>query len=321
MTDSLFDRVRDACRRVAEKSVHVRIDYPSIPAYARSLPDAKTIRPQLDPGCHYLDRGRDTVAFLLTLDAINFGSGFFPQMRKRDAMSGYFTVAAALNDVYHQHGPLSARQLAAITASQCTRIFSQDPADDIMQQLMEHFARALNDLGRYLLDRFDGSFTRLVEAAGASAARFVHLLGRMPAFNDVQLYDRIEVPFYKRAQIAVADLAIAFKGQHWGHFDDLQDLTIFADNVVPHVLRLDGILVYAPQLIERIAAGTLLPAGSAEEVEIRACAVHAVELIKERMHQAGKTISSWQLDNLLWNRGRQPRYKAVARHRTRTVFY
>jgi len=321
MTDSLLDRVREACRRVAEKSVHVRINYASIPAYIRSLPDPKAIRPQLDPACHYLGRQKDTVAFLLTLDTINFGSGFFPHMRKRQSMSGYFTVAAALNDAYHQHGPFSAEQLAAITPQRCTQIFDQDPADSIMQELMRHFARALNDLGRYLLTRFDGTFTSLVEAAGSSAARLVHLLSQMRSFHDVRLYEGLEVPFYKRAQIAAADLAIAFEGQRWGRFDDLQDLTIFADNVVPHVLWLDGILLYEPQLIEHIATGMLLPAGSTEEVEIRACAVHAVELIKKQIHQTGQVVSSWQLDNLLWNRGRQPRYKAVARHRTRTVFY
>jgi len=58
-----------------------------------------------------------------------------------------------------------------------------------------------------------------------------------------------------------------------------------------------------------------------EEVEIRACAVHAVELIKEEMAAAGQEITSPALDNFLWNRGQQPDYKATPRHRTRCVYY
>ena len=54
---------------------------------------------------------------------------------------------------------------------------------------------------------------------------------------------------------------------------------MFADNLVPHVLRLDGVLWFDPELVARIERGELIEHGSPEEVEIRACAVHAVELI------------------------------------------
>ncbi len=160
-----------------------------------------------------------------------------------------------------------------------------------------------------------------MEAAGSSAERLVQLLKKMPYFNDVGLYNGIEVPFFKRAQITAADLSIAFKGRGWGYFKDLDQLTIFADNLVPHVLRMDGVLIYEESLIDRIAAGTLIPAGSAEEVEIRACALHAVELIKKEILKSKRIITSSELDYLLWNRGQQPHYKAVPRHRTRCVFY
>ena len=85
------------------------------------------------------------------------------------------------------------------------------------------------------------------------------------------------MPFYKRAQLTAADLAVAFGGEGWGCYRDLDRLTCFADNLVPHVLRCAQVLVYAPSLARRIDAGELLAAGSPEEVEIRAGAVHAVE--------------------------------------------
>jgi hypothetical protein len=319
--ETIFDQIRSACKTVAHRAVHVKIDTDRISRYAAGLPVDKVAVSELDATCHYLGREKDTLSFLLVLDTVNFGSGYFPHLRKRPGMSGYFTTAASLNDHYRQNGPLSASRLTELTAEECTRIFNQDPANRTISELMQHFATALNDLGRLLLKRFGGSFSALVEAADHSAGSLLQLLRQLPYFNDVEPYDSLEVPFFKRAQIVAADLAVAFQGNSWGHFRDLDQLTIFADNLVPHVLRMDGILVYESTLISRIEAADLIPAGSTEEVEIRACALHAVELIKASICKAGCQITSSQLDYFLWNRGQQPEYKAVPRHRTRTVFY
>jgi hypothetical protein len=321
MTETIFDQIRETCEKVTIRASHVRINHDLIPAYASSLPMEKATQPQLDPACHHLGRQEDTLSFLLILDTINFGSGYFPHLRKRPGMSGYFTTASSLNDFYKNNGPLSDDQLAAISVEQCTLIFDQDPANKTIRELMQRFTTALNDLGRYFLNRFNGNFPGLVEAAGSSAGRLVQLLKKMPYFNDVEPYDGLEVPFFKRAQIVAADLAVAFHGQEWGHFGDIDQLTIFADNLVPHVLRMDGILRYEEALIARIEAAELIPPGSSEEIEIRAGAVHAVELIKKSICDSGRAVTSSQLDYFLWNRGQLPQYKAVPRHRTRTVYY
>lgn len=317
----LIDSVRAGCRAVASRATRVRIDRGRIAPYAASLPLQQAYCPALDPQTHYLGHGADTVAFFLTLDAINFGSGYFPRLKKRPGLSGYFTVAASLNDHYHAHGPLSPGALARLTADDCARLFGQELTDPAVAELMQLFATALGELGRYLQTHFAGSFTALVEAAHHSAEELVRLLIAMPFFDDVETYNGLRVSFYKRAQLTAADLALAFDGQGWGRFDDLDRLTIFADNLVPHVLHVDGVLVYDPDLAARIDREELIPAGSPEEVEIRACAVHAVELIAEALRTAGHPVTDQQLDYLLWNRGQQPQYKARPRHRTRTVYY
>jgi Potential Queuosine, Q, salvage protein family len=321
MVASLTERVRGACKAVAERATRVRIDHERIPSYAASLPLEEAMAPELDPKRHYFGEPDETVAFFLTLDAINFGSGYFPFFRKRSGMSGYFTVAASLTDHYKQHAPLPARELAELTAKDCTKIFGQNPDNEPIREFMGLFAAALNDLGRYLLDRFGGSFMGLVEEAGSSAERLARLLVEMPYFDDVELYGGLEVPFYKRAQLAPADLAVAFAGKGPGRFEDLHRLTIFADNLVPHVLRVDGVLLYEEGLAAHIDAKELVPPGSVEEVEIRACSVHAVERLVGELRRSGYDATAMGLDYLLWNRGQQPYYKARPRHRTRTVFY
>lgn len=316
----LLDTVRTTCKAVAERATHVRLRGDRIASYARSLPP-KSSPPALDRNFHYLGQGDDTVAFILTLDAVNFGSGYFPHLRKRPGCSGYFTIASSLTETFRRRGPRGADELSKLTPEEVATIFGQELGDEPVAELMRLYAGALNRLGRFLLERFSGRFTGVPEAARQSADRLVKLLVEMAEFNDVLRYDDLQVAFYKRAQLTAADLALAFRGEGPGEFTDLDRLTIFADNLVPHVLRCDGILEYDKALAGRIDAGELIPAGSPEEIEIRAGAVHAAELVVAELRKLGHPATAMDLDYLLWNRGQQPAYKRRPRHRTRSIFY
>lgn len=321
MAHDIFYETRSACAEVADRAHHVRIDRSRVADYAAELPLEQALAPSVDRVRHYIAEPELTVAFFLTLDTVNFGSGYFPHLRKRPGLSGYFTIASSLKERFEVLGPFTAVELSRLTAADCHLLFGQAFDNGPVRELMRLFAQALNDLGHFLKSRFGGRFVGPVEAAEHSAERLVQLLAEMPLFRDVARYEHIAVPFYKRAQLTAADLALALCNEGLGRFDDLDRLTIFADNLVPHVLRCDGILHYDDALVSRIKREELIPAGSPEEVEIRACAVHAVELIGETLRRAGTPVSSMGLDYLLWNRGQKPDYKAHSRHRTRTVYY
>jgi hypothetical protein len=94
------------------------------------------------------------------------------------------------------------------------------------------------------------------------------------------------------------------------------DRAAFADNLLPYVLRLDGVLIYDPELAALVDHGHPLPAGSRMEREIRACAVHACERLARRLAVAPRVLDNW-----LWNRGQAPPYSERPAHRTHTVFY
>jgi hypothetical protein len=159
----------------------------------------------------------------------------------------------------------------------------------------------------------DGSFAAVADAAGGSAVALARRLGSWPSFADASTYGELTIPFLKRAQIAAADLDRAGVVS----FPDLHRLTMFADNLVPHVLRLDGILRFEPQLVRRIGREELIEHGSLQEVEIRACALHAVELLVA----ARPGACAAEVDQLLWHRGQEPKYKASPRHRSRCTAY
>ena len=302
----LLDEVRAGCAQIAEQERWVRIDEDAL----SGSPSRRSRRPTaaggsaaaLDPARHYLEGAPADVAdYLLALDAVNFGSGWFPTLRKRlDAghpVSGYFTVAWALADYVRAEGPPTAAWLRTVDTRTIAQILDQPPD----HELVGLYAQALRELGRFLGER---RALDVVAQCGGSAERLAEQLAQGMAMFD----DR---GFYKRAQIVPADLALAGIAD----FRDLDRLTIFADNLVPHVLRCEGTLVYEESLAARIDAGELLPPGGPER-EIRACAVHACELLSRRTG-----VPSRVLDFRLWNRGQASEYKARPRHRCRRVYY
>src|SRR3954447_15676177 len=291
----LCDDVRRECAAVAAQAGSVRIDLDALGALEPADP------PQLDPASHYLEGSEaDVAAYLLVNDAVNFGSGWFPTLRKRvvggESVSGYFTVAWGLSDRFRAHGAWSNAELRAMRTEEVASVLGQR-AD---HELMSLYAQALRSLGAFLGERSPLDVVRSARGAEDLAAT---LAAGMALFDDRG--------FYKRAQITVNDLALAGVRD----FADLDALTIFADNLVPHVLRCDGVLVYDEALAAHIDSGALLGMGR-EEREIRACAVHACELLSQRVDVPPRTLDNW-----LWNRGQAPEYKARPRHRTRTVFY
>jgi hypothetical protein len=281
---------------VAAQARHVRIVDAAIEHYARTLPPEAPPAPDIE-GASLEERA----AFSLTLNAINFGSGWFPTLRKPPGLSGFRTVEAALR----RRGPYTAEELVRLTRAEVAATLGQDPA----HELMGHYARHLNELG----ERIGGSGFLAFARGHARVEDVAATLATWPTWSDVSPYRGDTVPFFKRAQIAAGDLALSGLGPARG----LDALTLFADNLVPHVLRLDGVLGFDPGLVARIEAERLLEHDSAEEVEIRACALHAVEqLVAAR----GDTTAT-AVDNILWNRGAGARYKARPRHRARCTAY
>ncbi len=301
--------LRDACAAVADRARSVRIETARIPAYAALLPlpsaggggAADTAARAARRAVPRAATAREaTAAFWLTLDAINFGSGWFPTLRKRAGASGYTTIATGLRERFEAHGPWTAQELTTLTAADLGAVLGQDPG----HELIALFAGSLNDLGRRVAAEAGGSFARLIDEADGSAVALATRLGSWDCFADCSRYEELTIPFLKRAQIAAADLARSGVAR----FGDLAALTMFADNLVPHVLRLDGILTFEPELVARIEREELLEHGSAEEVEIRACALHAVELI---VAARGATTAA-EVDQLLWERGGDPELQGPA---------
>lgn len=315
----IFSRIRTGFALVAAQADHVRIRHDRLDDYAAALPAAPPAN-LFDATHHYEGDAESTAAYVLALDAINFGSGYKPLIRNEgwDMIAGsiYYTVSTRLKQEFENAAPLTADRLAAITTDDCRRILHL-PAARHSIAFADLCGSALREWGRELLRSANGSCMDYIAAHNGSAAALVESLAALPHFHDVHDYKGQVVPVLKRAQIAAADLHLAFTRRNMTLFNDIAQVTMFADNAVPHVLRCDGILEYTPELAATIAQGIYLPAGSAEELEIRACAGHAVELLAAR-----KNLRAMDIDHLLWHRSAEnDDYRNSPTHRTLTGFY
>ncbi|MDY6838027.1 MAG: queuosine salvage family protein [Thermodesulfobacteriota bacterium] len=303
----------------------MQIDKEALARFCQNLVNEAITIPSWNRRYHFSGNKDDTVSYLLVLDSLNFC--FWPSSGKakwnidygQKQLSGYYALAASLKKTFKSGIPVGkADYLRALTLDELRRILGGQGE----LQLMERRLQILHELGQVLISDFRGKASQLVVCAGQSAIRLARLLAeKLTSFQDVSKHEGEKVFFYKRAQIFAADLHGAFDGKDEGAFQDMDQLTAFADYKLPQVLRHAGILRYSGALVEKVDQEVLLEPGSPEEVEIRANTIWAVELIRLELEGMGKSLRAFEIDWLLWNLGQGSVCRIKPYHKTVTIFY
>ena len=226
---ALPDEIRAACARVAAAARHVRIVDDAVAPYAATLAAGarRARRAALrGPGA---GRGRTCSSSTRSTSA-RAGS---PRCASRRASRASAPSSAACS----AHGPWSAAALRRVDAAECAAVFGQEPG----HPLMALFATALAELGRARRAPTTAArFLALARAGDGSAVALAEHLAALPTWRDVSTYDGAPVPLFKRAQLTAADL----HRHGLAPAADVGALTLMADNLVPHVLRIDGVLEF-----------------------------------------------------------------------------
>jgi len=265
---------------------------------------------------HLVGRGEETLAYFLVLDALNFGSAFMPDLAPYRGERDYFALAASVRDWFVSEGVPTAAMLRAVDADTMRARMAQDPNNRALDLLFTWQAQALHELATFLDDVLVGRYANLLTLSQRRADAIVDLLTRMPMFRDVATLDGRDVPILKRAQILVHDLAIAATDDAFCAIDGLEDLTAFADNMLPFVLEAHGVLRYDPALAARIRTGELT-AGERVEVELRAASIVACERLAAILG-----VGVREVDYALWNAGVALEHTIATRpHICRTIYY
>ncbi len=277
---------------------------------------------------HFADGTWRAANWMLLADALNFCFWALPgEPRWRvewqgQTYDGYYALAAALTRAVEEQRPLwDAGYLANLSDDELGAILRPISGSPPIPLFEERLANA-REVGRVLLDRYDGRFTNAIEIVGRDAVELALLLARdFSSFADVAEWGDKSVPFLKRAQICVSDLDVALDGKDWGALANLDQLTAFADYKLPQLLRAEGVLVYAPELAELVDSYTLLPSGSDAEVEIRAATVWGVELLRRALAAHSIQQRASAIDYRLWAESQHIGSDVAPYHRTRTIYY
>eukprot|EP00820_Chromera_velia_P022270 Cvel_30806.t1-p1 / transcript=Cvel_30806.t1 / gene=Cvel_30806 / organism=Chromera_velia_CCMP2878 / gene_product=UPF0553 protein, putative / transcript_product=UPF0553 protein, putative / location=Cvel_scaffold4460:3252-7233(+) / protein_length=288 / sequence_SO=supercontig / SO=protein_coding / is_pseudo=false len=221
--------------------------------------------------------------YVLVMDSVNFC--FWPTETEMGGSFEYEDLAGCLKDVAERTPEKFApANLARLTEEELKAWFAQrwsassDPSPLPSLPLCEERCRLLRELGQTLSVSFGGSALKFIDGAEGSAVALVRrIAATFPGFRDSSVYRGRQVFFYKRAQIAVADLWGAFRHPnappHLFQFDDIDGLTMFPDYRVPQLLRAEGLLNLSPAFAACVDGRKEVTAMSEEEAEIRAASV------------------------------------------------
>jgi len=164
----------------------------------------------------------------------------------------------------------------------------------------------------------------LLPLLATASAREIALkfANELPGYLDIAQYNGKEILFLKRAQLLVSDLNHTLVSSGATAIYKIEELSAFADYKLPQLLRHYQVLTYEAALAQRIDEQIELGAGSAEEVEIRAATIVAVELIRQELEKLGFASSAATIDNKLWQLSQKlDKTKVKPYHRCKTVFY
>jgi hypothetical protein len=321
--------VLDSLRPVIEGARHVRTDIAKIADVAQWMAYEELPFPQFSLPFG-LEKNRDeAIDFTMVSDSINsafsdFDTGvkFVAQYQGQSWSDSQGMTACLKRAMEAGIEVLDGRYLAKLTRPELARIFE----GNIEMPMLDEKLQVLNAVGRALTERYGGFFHNFVATCSprlfdGGKGLVDRLVAEFPRFNDVSPYRGQEVKFFKLAQLAYWGLYAGFRRHGGFRIDDIGSMTAFADYIVPVALRVMGILVYSPELDEKIRTHRLIPRDSDEEIEIRAQMLYASALLTEdinALRPAELQVIIPQVDARLWLNYHTTHWP---HHLTRTIMY
>ncbi len=303
--------ILDSVEPVAAGARHLRVESLRIDEVAswmayESLPWPDFRSPLIPEG-----NDADTMDFIFLTAAINFAFTDFQRhvvfkttYRGRE-YSDSDAMMACLKRAYEEGAPiLSGGFLREVTGEELGRLFTGSIPIPMLDERLAIF----HEIGDALEKSHQGRFHRFVDSSptkvqAEEGGLLDRLIAAFPSFRDESRYRGAPVRVDKRAQLLLWQLHARFRESGFFALEDPENLTIFADYIVPVALRLLGILSYSPELERRIQERNLLPRDSEEEVEIRAASIWACHLltsaINERRPRERRVIEP-VVDGRLW---------------------
>ena len=315
--------ILEGIKFVADNSTHVHIDMNRLEEKVLKF-DSDKIQSWRDVAPFPVPtlENDQKVAFVMILDSLNFcywGNPKWTIDYNGKDLDGSFGLMGCMYRALEDNIPiLDPNFLEHMTVNDAKYIFKGNTNIPLFNDRL----KILNEIGRNINKKYDGSFTKLVEKSDKDVFKLLtNIVEVFPSFNDVSRYKRREIQFYKRAQLAILDIYDEFHGSGIGEFYNINKLTACAEYKIPQILRKLGILQYDLNLSQKVDNKIELPKDNAEEIEIRANMVWTIELMKNRLVKRYPNITSAIIDNYLWVMSQDKSPSDKPYHLTRTIAY
>jgi hypothetical protein len=196
---------------------------------------------------------------------------------------------------------------------------------NIEMPMLEEKVEILNEVGDTLVSKYDGDWINFIENGPkklyANGEGLVErLITDFQRFDDFSIYENEKIYFLKLAQLAFWGIHRELSSTYF-YIEDMENMTAFADYIIPVALQAFGITKYTQELEKNINEGVLIERDSKEEIEIRAATIYATakmtESINELKNRKEKIIIP-QLDFKLWTEFHADN---TPHHLTKTIMY
>ena len=196
---------------------------------------------------------------------------------------------------------------------------------NIEMPMADEKVEILNNVGDTLVTKYDGDWINFIDDGPKklydNGEGLVERLVRdFKRFDDHSIFENEKVYFLKLAQLAFWGIHRELSKSYF-FIEDMENMTAFADYIIPVALESFGIVKYSSGLKEKIDSGILIDRDSIEEIEIRSTSIYVTakltELINNYKNEEEKIIIP-QLDFKLWTD-----FHADERphHLTKTIMY
>tara|TARA_B100001778_G_scaffold326393_1_gene323022 strand:- start:20 stop:1000 length:981 start_codon:yes stop_codon:yes gene_type:complete len=319
-------KVLHSIRPVIENLENVSIDHVQLTTEAKKL---STVNYEIKVANNKDKRPEDIIRKTMLINTLNFAFTDFESQIKyalnvgdntfsdTDAMVYQIDQAVEVGiDFYDGH------YLRDITETTFKSIFRAN----IEMPMSKEKTDVLNQVGQILVEEYKGDWLNFVKSGPKKLYHngeglIERLVSQFERFRDTSIYLGEKVHFLKLAQLAFWGIHRELGKYDDFYIEDMENMTAFADYIVPVALEKMKIITYSEKLKNKIEQGVLIESDSIEEIEIRAATLFVTAQLTEEINKLrldDEKIIIPQLDFKLWtdfHANKSPH------HLTKTIMY
>lgn len=310
----MLDEIIKSCKYVANNSKSVKINETQIDKFIERIKKVEN-KPWLSfSPYNLLDLPTETIInFLLVYEAIDFSFWGNPKWTI-DTDNGKEDGSIALLYVILKYVKnKNTTDFSNITKNEFREILK----GNVEIPLFEERYNIIKNISKIVNEKMNGNFYEFIENITNDTELFEVIIKYFQNFKDERIYNDKPIYLYKLAQLLTSDI-LHIRELKENIKVDYSHLVGCADYKIPQVMRGLGILEYSDELADIIDSKKEIEVNSEYEVEIRANMLVVIDLIKKKL---GNKVCSIDINDYIWNQGRNKDIKLKPYHLTRNTNY